>query len=70
MAQQFQYNQLRGRIIAKYGSQNRFAEVLGLSKNSVSKKMSGTSGFSQKDIETWAELLDIDPADYGEYFFT
>ena len=33
------------------------------------KKMTGKTGFSQKDITIWADLLNIDKAEYGEYFF-
>lgn len=66
---QYSYDKLRGRIVEKYGSQEKFAEVIGISPNSLSKKMTGKTGFSQKDIIRWAELLDIDKADYSEYFF-
>lgn len=31
----YTYNKLRGRIIEKYGTQSKFAEKLGVSKNSV-----------------------------------
>lgn len=65
----YSYDKLRGRIIEKYGSQENYAKKLGLSVNSVSKKMNGKSGFSQKDMIRWAELLDIDTDDYGSYFF-
>ena len=66
---QYSYDKLRGRIVEKYGSQEKFAEVIGISPNSLSKKMTGKPGFSQKDIIRWSELLDIDKADYSEYFF-
>lgn len=65
----YSYDKLRGRIIERYGSQEKYAEVLGISTNSLSKKMTGKTGFSQKDITLWSKLLDIDKSDYGEYFF-
>lgn len=65
----YEYRKLRGRIIEKYATQERFAKALGISKNSLSLKMKGKTGLSQKDIETWAKLLDIDMKQYGEYFF-
>lgn len=65
----YKYNKLRGRIIEKYGTQEKFAEAIGLSTNSMSKKMTGKSGFSQEDIESWSEKLEIAQAEYGEYFF-
>lgn len=66
----YEYNKLRGRIIEKYGTQENFAEAIGLSTNSMSRKMTGKSGFSQEDIELWSEKLEIKQAEYGEYFFT
>ena len=66
----YSYNKLRGRIVETYGSQKEFAKVLGLSENSLSKKMNGKTGFSQEDIITWSNLLDIEPGDYNLYFFT
>ena len=65
----YTYDKLRGRIIEKYGSQEKYADVLGISTNSLSKKMTEKTGFSQKDITIWADLLNIDKAEYGEYFF-
>lgn len=65
----YSYDKLRGKIIEKYGSQEKYAEVLGISTNSLSKKMTGKTGFSQKDIVVWSELLEIDKSDYSEYFF-
>ena len=59
----YSYDKLRGRIIEKYGSQERFAEALGISTNSLSKKMTGKTGFSQKDIVEWSRLLQIDKSE-------
>ena len=59
----YTYDKLRGRIIEKYGSQEKYADVLGISTNSLSKKMTGKTGFSQKDITIWADLLNIDKAE-------
>lgn len=66
----YSYNKLRGKIVEKYGSQEKFAEVLEISKNSLSKKMNCKTGFSQSDIIKWSELLGIDSSEYGVYFFT
>ena len=66
----YKYNKLRGRIIEKYGSITAFCEHLDISMNSVSKKMTGKAGFSQGDITEWSKLLEIDPQEYGAYFFT
>ncbi len=66
---EFTYVKLRGRIIEKYGTLGRFADEVGLSRVSVSKKMNGESQFSKNDIVTWSRLLEIPPEEYGSYFF-
>ena len=48
----------------KYGSQEKFARKIGISRVSVSKKLNGVTGFSQNDIEDWALALDIKSPDY------
>ena len=65
----FIYNKLRGRIIEKFGSMESFAETLGISSVSLSKKMNNKMGISREEIVRWAELLDISVDDYGAYFF-
>lgn len=65
----YSYDKLRGRIVEKYGSQDKYAEALGISTVSLSKKMTGKTGFSQRDIVLWSELLGIEKNEYGEYFF-
>lgn len=64
----FEYNKLRGRIIEKYGTLGKFADVLGISYVAVSKKMNGKIGFSQQDMVIWCEKLDIDIADAPLFF--
>lgn len=66
----YAYRKLKGRITEVFGTQAEFAKVLGLSKNSVSKKLTGKTEFSQSDVERWAKLLNIERKDYGEFFFT
>lgn len=66
----YTYNKLRGRIVEKYGSQSAFADKLGRSQVSVSRKLQCKTEFSQEDMNVWAELLDIDLSEYGAYFFT
>ena len=67
----FTYDKLRGRIVEKYGTQEKFAEAVGISTVTLSRKMSGKVGFSQRDIEDWAapDKLDISKNEYGVYFF-
>lgn len=65
----YEYRKLKGRIVEKYGTMAAFAEALGLSKQSLSLKMTGKVGLSQEDIEQWSELLDIKLEDYGIFYF-
>lgn len=66
----YRYNKLRGKIIEKYGTQEKFAREVGISKNALSKKMQCKTGISQTDISLWSKLLGISIEEYGEYFFT
>ncbi|MBD5543758.1 MAG: DUF739 family protein [Lachnospiraceae bacterium] len=66
---QYAYKKLKGRIKEVFGTQAAFAESVGLSKNSVSKKLTGKTEFTQSDIEKWAKLLNIERKDFGEFFF-
>lgn len=65
----YEYKKLKGRIVEKYGTQKEFAQHINLSTVSVSQKLNGIKGFSQKDIEKWAESLDIPKEEYVAYFF-
>ena len=66
----YSYNKVKGRIVELYGTQGNLAKKLGISKNSMSKKLTGKTEFSQSDIEKWAGFLNIERKDYGEFFFT
>lgn len=66
----YSYRKLKGRITELYGTQAAFAKALGLSVNSVSKKLTGKTKFSQSDVEKWAKLLNISKTEYGEFFYT
>lgn len=66
----FAYNKLRGRIIEICGSQAEFAKRVGQSEQIITAKLSGRSSFTQSNIITWSEALDIDQNDIGSYFFT
>ena len=65
----YSYNKLKGKIVEVFGNQNNFASKLGVSEVSVSRKLNRKTEFSQSDIERWSNLLGIETADYGDYFF-
>lgn len=63
------YPKLRGRIVECYGSCEKFRKELGISKTTMSKKMTGKSGISQKEVIQWSQMLGIDLSEVGSYFF-
>lgn len=68
---EFDYRDLIGRIIAKFGSRRAFAKAVGRSENTISKKLSGKVPITKEDIENWTrkEVLDIAVQDIPVYFF-
>jgi transcriptional regulator with XRE-family HTH domain len=66
----FRYNKLRGKIVEVFGSQAKFAEEIGQSEQNITAKLAGRSSFTQDNIVTWCQALNIDQADIGSYFFT
>lgn len=69
----FTYNKLKGRIVEKYGSVNKFylanKDMLGCTYATITNKLKGVSGFSQEEIILWASILGIKPSEIFEYFF-
>ena len=67
----YDYSELRGRIIARFGSQRAFAEAYGISEIAMSKKLNGGIGITTDDIDRMSsdEYLCIRPEDYHIYFF-
>lgn len=66
----FDTMKLRGKIIEKYGTIGKFAEVLGCSSNTISNYLNGATFLSQEKILLWCELLDIKEKEIPAYFFT
>lgn len=66
----FDYAKLRGRIVEKYHTCYRFAEALGIGRVMLSRKLNNKVGFTGRDIEACLRLLDINPSEVGDYFFT
>ena len=66
----FDYSKLRGRIVEKFCSISKFAENLSISRVSVDYKLNNKIQISRADIIEWSRLLDIEPSEYGIYFFT
>ena len=68
---EYDYRKLRGRVIEKFGSLSAFAEVLGVTTNTISKKFTGKLPITARNIEEWSspELLDISPQEYYIFYF-
>lgn len=65
----FDYSKLRGAIREKTKTQEQFAKMLGISKGSLSAKLSGKSDFSHSQMYNSMKILNIDVKDLDEYFF-
>lgn len=63
------YPELVSKIVSEYGSQAKFADAVGITKQQMTKKLTKKSGFSADDIVKWCNLLDIDKNDIPTYFF-
>jgi len=68
---EFDYSNLRGRIVAKFKTIKAFAEAYGLSYVTMSNKLNGKVAISMDDIVKMSapEFLDIPPCEYHTYFF-
>ncbi|NBA57037.1 DUF739 family protein [Enterococcus hirae] len=65
----FDYSKLTGKIIELYKTQHNFSIAIGLSERSLSLKLNNKVRWKDTDIKKACELLGIDDADVGEYFF-
>ena len=63
------YNKLRGRIVEKYGTMCNFAKNLGVSRQTLSQKLTGKSELSREDIQRYSTMLEIPKDDIGVFFF-
>ena len=70
MKLEFDYSKLKGRIKEKLDTQYALANLLNISKVALSNKLENKSRFSQNDIMTICKLLEIEPSEIHQYFFT
>lgn len=66
----YNYSKLKGRIIEKFGSQQKFAEAIGLSERTLSLKMTNKVFWKQAEISEATRLLGLEEAQISDYFFT
>lgn len=70
MKRTFDYSKLRGRIREKFKTESAFGEAMGLSHNTISKKLNGHILFVQNEIDKAIALLEIPDDEISTYFFT
>ncbi len=67
---EWKYDKLRGKIKEVCGTQDVFAEKLGIGRVSLSQRLNNQLEFSQDEIFKSCEVLGIDFSDLPKYFFT
>jgi hypothetical protein len=72
MAVKFDFSELLGRIIARYGNRRKFAQAIGLSDAQLSDRLRNKISFKPDEIILICtpEILDIPDMQIGRYFFT
>lgn len=66
---QGKYDELRGRIRAKFRTQEAFAKALGINPTTLSIKLCGKRDWKREEVERAQKLLDIPPGEVSIYFF-
>lgn len=66
----YDYSKLNGRIIEKCGTKTKFAEMMGLSKRTISLKLNNKIYFKQPEIQKALKILDLTIDEIQVYFFT
>lgn len=64
------YSKLRGKIKEKCGTQDVFAKKIGIGRVSLSQRLNNQSEFSQEEIFSACQVLDISKENIPIYFFT
>lgn len=66
----FNYNKLRGRIREVGLTQEEVAKQINVNPATLSLKLNNASEFTQSEIRSICDLLDISGRDLSDYFFT
>ena len=66
----YDYSKLRGLIIEKFKSLDNFADVLPMCRTTLNNKLHSYNYFTQIEIETICEILQIAKEDRNAIFFT
>lgn len=65
----YNYRKLRGRIKEICGTQDKFAERIGVGRVTLSQRLNNQSEFSQDEIYKSCEVLSIKKEEIPAYFF-
>lgn len=63
------YSKLRGKITEIFGTQEAFAEAIGMNKATISAKLNGRTDWTRIEMEQACSLLMIPLAEMHFYFF-
>lgn len=68
----FDFSNLRGRIVARYGTCRAFAAAAGFSESALSARLTNVTPFKPEEIKRISApgLLDIPDQEITHYFFT
>jgi len=66
----YNYDKLKGRIKEIFGTQEEYAESIGLSATSVNYKLNNKVYYTQNEIYNSIKVLKIPNSEIQEYFFT
>lgn len=66
----FDYSKLRGKIREIFGTQERFANAMGLGNVTLSHKLNNKTYWTQPEINLACKLLNINDFEVTAYFFT
>lgn len=65
----FDHRKLRGKIREVCGTEEKLASEIGISKESLSKKLNSKSYFTQGEIFSIGKFLNISENEVNNYFF-
>ena len=65
----YDFSKLKGRIIEVFGTRKDFGKAMKWSNVTTTSRVNGSSQWKQDEIDKAVELLHIDAAEIGEYFF-
>ena len=65
----FDYSKLKGRIKEICGTQDEFANRVGIGRVSLSKRLNNQLEFSQAEMLATAKVLNFNENEITEYFF-